>query len=388
MSDEHSPLKLGDERVVEIGPVAHGGHFIAHTDGRTLFVRHALPGESVRVRVTEVSRRIVRADAIEVIQPSSDRVVAPCPWSGAGRCGGCDFQHVSLDAQRALKTQVLRESLVRFGGLAKEDPLLATTVEELPGGSDGLRWRTRVTWATAPDGTRGLRPHRSHEVLPVDDCLIAQTEVSRPDVLPPAHVRRHVRDRSWRLGRGDFWQVHPALPEALVRTVLEFGMPTPGSHWVDLYSGAGLFSAFLAEAAGRSGSVDAVEASEDGLRVARRALHDLPQVRLHHADVAVWLPSQGGHPDGVVLDPPRAGAGGQIVRAITGLGPRTVVYVACDPVALARDVSHFAASGYRLEGLRSFDAFPMTHHFESVAVLRSAGGSGSGPNQVSGERPG
>ena len=371
MPEERAGLRVGDERVVEIGPVAHGGHFIAHTDGRTLFVRHALPGETVRVEVTEVSRRIVRADAIEVLTPSPDRVLPPCRWSGPGRCGGCDFQHVTLDAQRGLKTQVLRESLVRFGGLHNVDPLLAVTVEELPGSPEGLRWRTRVTWATASDGTRGLRGHRSHNVLPVDDCLIALESVSRPETHLPARVTRLVRDRSWRLGRGDFWQVHPALPEALVATVLEFAQPSPGERWLDLYSGAGLFSAFLAEAVGNAGTVDAVEASEDGLRVARRALHDLPQVRLHQADVAAWLPLGGGHPDGVVLDPPRAGAGGAIVAELCGLRPHTVVYVACDPVALARDVAHFAGAGYTLDGLRAFDAFPMTHHFETVALLRS-----------------
>ena len=370
MADERPALKVGDERVVEIGPVAHGGHFIAHADCRTLFVRHALPGETVRVTITEVSRRLVRADAIEVISASPERVAAPCSWAGPGRCGGCDFQHVSLVAQRDLKTQVLRESLVRFGGLAADDPLLTTSVEALPGRPDGLRWRTRVTWALAPDGTRGLRPHRSHEVLPVDDCLIAEEAVSRPETVLPAHVHREVRDRTWRLGRGDFWQVHPDLPEALVSAVLEYGAPSAGERWIDLYAGAGLFSAFLAEAVGPSGSVDAVEMSEEALRVARRALHDLPQARLHRADVTAWLRQSQDRPDGVVLDPPPAGAGREIVTAVACHGPRTVVYVACDPVALARDVSYFAAAGYRLEALRSFDAFPMTHHFESVALLR------------------
>jgi tRNA/tmRNA/rRNA uracil-C5-methylase (TrmA/RlmC/RlmD family) len=373
MSAERGALTVGDERDVVVGPVAHGGHFIAHSDDRTLFVRHTLPGERVRVRVTEVTSRIVRADAIEILDPSPDRVPAPCPWSGPGLCGGCDFQHVSLVAQRRLKTQVLRESLQRFGGIAADDAVLAVEVTELPGSPDGLRWRTRMTWASALDGSRGLRRHRSHDVIAVDDCLIAEAVVSRPDAPPRGKIARTVRVRTWRIGDGDFWQVHPALPEALVESVLEFGLPRPGQVWWDLYAGAGLFSAFLGEAVGPGGSVEAVETSFIALRTARRALHDLPNVHLHGADVGAWLSvTHGQPPDGVVLDPPRAGAGARIVDAIARWGRPTVVYVACDPVALARDISLFAGHGYRLEALRAFDAFPMTHHLETVALLLPA----------------
>ena len=374
MPTEAGVLVAGDEREVTVGTVAHGGHFIAHTDGRTLFVRHALPGERVRVRVTEVSKRIVRADAVEILTASPDRVSAPCRWSGAGMCGGCDFQHVNLAAQRALKTQVLRESLQRFGKVPADDPLLAVEVGALPGSPDGLRWRSRMTWATAPDGLRGLHPHRSHDVLPIDDCLIAEPEVSRPDVPAPTKVSRTVRDRSWRLSDGDFWQVHPALPEALVTAVVDFGAPSHGETWWDLFAGAGLFSAFLGEAVGAEGDVEAVETSAVALRSARRALHDLSCVHLHEADVTAWLRwTDLVAPDGVVLDPPRAGAGAAVVNGIAGRRVPTVIYVACDPVALGRDVALFADRGYRLSDIRAFDAFPMTHHFETVARLALSG---------------
>jgi tRNA/tmRNA/rRNA uracil-C5-methylase (TrmA/RlmC/RlmD family) len=227
-----------------------------------------------------------------------------------------------------------------------------------------------MTWASALDGSRGLRRHRSHDVIAVDDCQIAEAVVSRPDAPPRGKSARTVRARKWRIGDGDFWQVHPALPEALVESVLEFGQPRPAQVWWDLYAGAGLYSAFLGEAVGPGGSVEAVETSFIALRTARRALHDLPNVHLHGADVAAWLSvTHGPGPDGVVLDPPRAGAGAKIVNAIAQAGRPTVVHVACDPVALARDVSLFAGHGYRLDALRAFDAFPMTHHFETVALL-------------------
>jgi tRNA/tmRNA/rRNA uracil-C5-methylase (TrmA/RlmC/RlmD family) len=360
-------LAVGDLRTVDIGPIAHGGHFIAHSDGRTLFIRHALPGESAVVRITEVARRIVRADAVEILSASPDRVAPPCRWSGAGGCGGCDFQHVSVPAQRRLKGQVLRESLQRFGGLAADDPLLDVQLTELPGAPDGLHWRTRMTWATATDGKRGLRRYRSHDVVPVDECLIATPDVSRPGQRPTGKVLRTVRDRFWRLSVDGFWQVHAALPEALVDTVLEFGEPRPGETWWDLYSGAGLFSAFLAEAIGPEGVVEAVESDTTAVKDARRALHDLTQVRLHEGRVDYWIASMHDEPGGVVLDPPRAGAGAEVVAGIAATQPRAIVYLACDPVALGRDVALLAEAGFRLDRIRAFDAFPMTHHFETVA---------------------
>ena len=365
-----APLAVGDERVVEIGPVAHGGHFIAHSDGRTLFVRHALPGETVRVRVTAANRKMVRADAIEVLTPSLDRVPAPCPWAHPDGCGGCDFQHVALPAQRRLKEQVLRESLQRFGRLTADDlERLDLTVHELPGHPDGLHWRTRMTWAVDAKGRPGLRKHHSHDVVPVDRCLIAAEGVGVPGTPPPGKVTQEVRGRTWRLAGGDFWQVHPALPEALLDAVLDFGQPTRGQTWWDLYSGAGLFAAFLGVAVGAEGEVISVESMAAAVKAARRALHDLPQVELAEADVARWLPTAPGRPDGVVLDPPRAGAGGEVLESIAERRPDRIVYVACDPVALGRDTAILADRGYRLDRLRAFDAFPMTHHLESVAAF-------------------
>lgn len=369
-----SAIAIGDEFEVQVLKVAHGGHMIAHHGGRTVFVRHALPGEWVRVRVTDVNRRIVRADAVEVIRASDDRVDPPCDWSGPGGCGGCDFQHVRIPVQRELKTDVLATSLRRFAGLDETAvEALDPTVRELPGHPDGLRWRTRVTWATDADGVVGLRRHRSHGVVPVDRCLLAQEGRDLPGVTPPRVRNEQVGHRTWALEEGAFWQVHPALPEALVGAVLEFGDPRPGETWWDLYAGAGLFAAFLGERVGESGSVVAVEDSRPAVATARKALADLPWVALVDADVSRWL---GGSdhvaPDGVVLDPPRTGAGRDLITALCTAEIPRLVYVACDPVALARDAGIARDLGYRISALRAFDAFPMTHHFETVALLTRA----------------
>src|SRR3954449_5066009 len=157
----------GTEFEVTVGPVAHGGHCVARHEGRVVFVRHTLPGERVVVRVTEDRHPgFCRADAVEVLEASPDRVERPCPHSGPGLCGGCDWQHVAPAAPRELKAAVVREQLARLAGL----PDVELTVEELSGGP--LRWRSRARFAVDRSGAAGLRRHRSHDVVRLDDCPI------------------------------------------------------------------------------------------------------------------------------------------------------------------------------------------------------------------------
>ena len=388
-------VHVGDQAIVDIGSVAHGGHFIAHLSGHTVFVRHALPGERARIVITDVASKIVRADAIEILDASPDRVGSPCAWARPGGCGGCDFQHVERSAQLVLKAQVVRDALARHAGL----PGIDVQVEALDDDGSGLHWRTRVRWTVNSDGRPGLLAYRTHNVVPVDECLLASPGIvqlgipltRRPGVTEVSTIEgdegrvsvvldgrltsgkqrtdQRVRGRDWRVDVASFWQVHPWAADTLVSAVLEAGRPAPGEHWWDLYSGVGLFSAFLAAEVGVTGVVHAVESGPSAVRDARRSLHDLGQVTLHHDNALRWLRAADERPDGVVLDPPRAGAGRDVVQAIAGAGPRVVVYVACDPVALARDVALFASAGYRLAGLRAFDTFPMTHHVETVAAL-------------------
>jgi len=386
---------VGVEVDLDVGPVAHGGHCVARWDGRVVFVRHTLPGERVRVRVTEgdASSRFLRADAISVLNAAPARVEAPCPYAGPGRCGGCDFQHVAPETQRSLLGAVVAEQLRRLAGLD-----VAVRVE--PVAPDDLGWRTRMGWTVAPDGRAGLRRHRSHEVEPVDRCLIAHPDVAEPPEAPsgttridvarsssgqrtvlaagrrvegPAHLVEEVRGQGLRVSGAGFWQVHPAAATTLVDAVLELGAPVVGERALDLYAGVGLFSAVLGAAVGADGSVVLVESDPGALRDARRNLHDSPQVRIvpGRVDHALAGGQCGAGADLVVLDPPRTGARAPVVRGIAALTPERVVYVACDPAALARDVATFAEEGYRLADLRAYALFPMTHHVECVALLRS-----------------
>jgi tRNA/tmRNA/rRNA uracil-C5-methylase (TrmA/RlmC/RlmD family) len=395
---------LGRTLELEIGAVAHGGHCVARAEGRVVFVRHALPGELVVAEVTEdKGHSFCRADAVRVLRPAPARVEPPCPLAKPGRCGGCDWQHATPDYQRELKARVVEEQLSRLAGIER-----SVRVEALPNGSapEGLRWRTRVRLIAGRDGRAGLRAHRSHRVIPLDDCPITVPEALdgvlsrrwRPatelEVTRDGKGRNHVRelstmrgkvrarqleggvavehavDRDWRLDAHGFWQIHPAAPDTFAAVVGEWAQAPRGGRVWDLYAGVGLFAAVLAEQVGSEGSVLAVESGRRAVTDGEANLADLSQVHWRAGRVEHVLQDLTERPDVVVLDPPRKGAGRAVVEAIAAGGPERVVYVACDPAALARDLATFAVHGYRLAELRAFDAFPMTQHMECIALLR------------------
>jgi tRNA/tmRNA/rRNA uracil-C5-methylase (TrmA/RlmC/RlmD family) len=404
---------------LDVGAPAHGGHCVARLDGpagRVVFVRHALPGERVRAVVTEDRGSYCRADAVEVLTASPERVPAPCPHAGPGKCGGCDWQHASAGAQRELKAAVVRE---QFERLAKLDVSgLLSGVEALPGGL--LGWRTRITFAVDRAGRPGLHRHRSHEIEHMPSCPLGVAGVGDtdalarrwpgltgieavrgdgpaasllahrpgpgrqgrgrrpPDVLElvegPGTVSHRVGERDFEVDAGGFWQVHPAAAEAFSAALVDALRPAPGETALDLYCGAGLLTAALADAVGPGGTVLGVESSAPAVGDAAVNLAPLPWATVRRGRVDVALVEElagafGTGPDLVVLDPPRSGAGRAVMRALTGLAPRAIGYVACDPAALARDVAAAQDAGWRLDVLRAFDAFPMTHHVECVATL-------------------
>lgn len=415
---------------LEVGPPAHGGHCVARHEGRVVFVRHALPGERVRALLTDAGEgaRFWRADAVEVLEASPDRVPSAWPAAGPGGVGGGELAHVALPAQRAWKARVVAEQLRRLGRVPGE-VADAVVVEAAPGDDarHGLGYRTRIDLVADAEGRAGMRRVRSHDVVALTDMPLATDEIaalemfgqrwpggSRIEVAAPGDggrsvvlvdgapwsggradtranarasvrevVRAGAREYAYRVAASGFWQAHREAPGVLVGAVLEAMGPDgaaglDGARVVDLYAGAGLFTVPLADAVGTSGRVVAVEGDARAVRDARRNVHDAPGVTLLEGDVAAALggpvADEVGRPDVVVLDPPRTGAGDGVVDRIAGLGPGRVVYVACDPAALGRDVAYFARGGYALESVRAFDLFPMTHHVECVAVLRRAAG--------------
>jgi len=461
MSNTHN-YRTGQVVEVTASDVAHGGWCVARPEGGpVVFVRHALPGERVLARVTEVTSRLVRAEAVVIRAASPDRVEPPCPHAGPGGCGGCDWQHAALPAQRALKAAVIRQQLKRLAGIERK-----VTVEPLPGdGGDGddeagpagsrtagLGWRTRVQFAVRGDGVAGLHAHRSHEVIDVGTCLIAHPVITdlaiprrhwpgvvlveavagtgsgesavivspggtgrsparsvsiegvtadsvlrragpRNRSLAPLRGRSYLSQRAagrdWRVSAGAFWQVHPGAADALADAVLAALEPRPGDAALDLYCGAGLFAGVLAPAVGPGGTVIGVESDRAAIRDARHNLREWPWAQVRTGDVAGVLARRALPPARlVVADPPRAGLAREVIDYLSrpGNGAGRLAYVSCDPATLARDIALLAERGWELDGLRAFDAFPMTHHVECLAALsRTAPWTTPGP--AAGQRP-
>ncbi|MGX7679852.1 class I SAM-dependent RNA methyltransferase [Jatrophihabitans sp. DSM 45814] len=430
-----SPNWVGRRLLVEVGPVAHGGHFIARHEGRVIFVRHTLPGEKVLIEVTEDGGgSFCRADAVEVVTSSPDRVAPACQYSGAAGCGGCDFQHVDLAAQRKLKASVVNEQLARLAGLNM-------SVEVQPLSGTGLGWRRRIRYAVSAAGRLGLRAHRSHRIIELEACPlgaagvgdaaalatawpgVTEVEVAVDDVneiavlamvtpsaqqSPQPDGRRSSRPknqassprRAARAGRprlvvdqvsgprrltyraagrtfltqaGGFWQTNPGAAQTFAETVTTAARPQPAERVLDLYAGAGLFTAVFAEAVGERGVVIGIEADRGAVADAADNLKDLPWAGMRAASVTARsvnaaIQDMGGI-DLVILDPPRTGAGREVMTALLSSGARLITYVACDPAALARDIRTALDAGWQLAEVSAFDAFPMTHHVECIAVL-------------------
>ncbi|MGB4272344.1 MAG: class I SAM-dependent RNA methyltransferase [Propionicimonas sp.] len=368
--------------------MAHGGHWVVrvptgpvHT---VVFARHTLEGELVRLRITEVRPRFCRGEVIEVVEASPLRRPAPCPI--AARCGGCDFQHVGPAHSRELKRQVVTELLQHSAGVNFSGEVEAVQPDE-------FGWRTRMRFLTDAQGLVGLRAHRSNDLvpLPAEGCRIANPAISRPrptgvtggvevvaaaassgsitgpaDELPDS-VTEHVGERDFDVSPAGFWQSHTAAPDTLTHAVRQALAPRSGEAAFDLFCGVGLFAATLLDAGCR---VWGIEGDARAVAFARR---NVPGARFSVGDVARALRRLPARTDLVVLDPPRSGAGAQVMRAIASRRPRAIAYVACDPASLARDLSTAAAFGYATTSVRAFDLFPMTHHVECLALLEPDG---------------
>ena len=399
-SNKSSALKIGDLIEVSIEKVAHGGHFIARHEGAVIFVRHAIPGEQCTIEITSTGSSFNRADVVTISQPSEFRVVAPCQFSHRNGCGGCDFQHITPAYQRKLKSDVIAE---QFSRIAKMD--VQVEVEEV---GAPIGWRTRAIATTNRNGKLGFFKSRSHSIAPVDNCIICvdamkfseiatrplkgdvRVEISASNtgertiaLAPtrgeekaritegPAVLHENVDGRTLEVSQESFWQSHKDAPKLLTNAVLDFAQLQTGEHVLDLYGGVGLFTAAIIDQVGATGHVDLIEGSKIATEDARRNFGQYKNITVATGDVAKLLPRITSA-DVVVLDPPREGAGKDVISQLSVLNPRAIIYVACDPAALARDTAYLQDHSYSLAGLRAFDLFPMTHHIECVALYERA----------------
>lgn len=401
----HAPSEItprvGDVLTFKTQGIAHGGHCLAHADGFTFFIRGALPGEVVRATITRKRKGVYHAEVAEVIKPSIHRVSPPC--AVARECGGCDFQFADVPYQRELKTIVLKQSLQKFSGLSLSDVDALVGGGVLPLGDleqAGVNWRTRARFLWA--GGWKMHRFRGDATVDVPHCslvtenmrqamstlrpdktgeyLIAEGDTGVSIVGPggvthgPTKVMHGVFGSRWGLSPSLFWQAHEGLLPAMGE-FLDWSVDVRrGETWWDLFGGCGVFAAYMSIRVGESGLVYSVEGDHQATRTGKRALHDKPHIKFVNSDVSEFVASfgvDGGRaPQGVLLDPPRAGAGIDLCESLKKLSPRTIVYIACDPVSLSRDLK-VLSDDYRITHLRSWDAFPMSHHFETVAVLQS-----------------
>ena len=392
-------LQIGQILRVEIEKVAHGGHFIARHEGAVIFVRHAIPGEIVEVEITALEKSFARADVVAVLEASAARVSPPCQYAGV--CGGCDFQHISYPRQLELKSEVIAEQFARIAKMEVE-----VSVEEV---SAPLNWRTRFAASTNGRSEVGFKGQRSNEVIPISQCPILIHEIdfttlphdkfapssrievalstsgertiamgpSRSDRTSQAPALKIIEGQktlhyevnafTYQVSQESFWQSNISAPSALIDAVMHYAQLRPGDHLLDLYGGVGLFAGAAISLVGPGGRIDIIEASRSATADAAVNFSQYENVKIHTADVGKEI-KKFTRADVVVLDPPRTGAGKATIDAITRIAPRSIVYIACDPAALARDTGYLSENGYSLAAIRAFDLFPMTHHIESVAL--------------------
>ena len=404
-----------DELTLTTGAAANGGSCVARHDGRVVFVRYALPGETVRVRlIGKVADRgsYWNAEVIEVLEPSADRVDSLCPIAGVDGAGCCDLAFAEPAAARRLKGSVVANQLARLGGYRWRDELDATAQPVGDVGATG--WRTRVRLDTSADGNAGFHRYHSSELVHRLDCaqlpvgMLAGIADRHWPVDSHVHVAvdddgaRHVvvagtrggrkptsaggrktevaeggyeavqrvGERSWRVPVTAFWQAHRDAPGLYSSLVAKWAQLEEGMTAWDLYGGAGVFAAALAQAVGDTGRVLTVDTSRGASRAARAALADLGCVSVLTESVRRVLAGQRQRADVAVLDPPRAGAGREVIDMLAAAEVPRIVHIGCEAASFARDIGLYRGHGYGVDELEVFDSFPLTHHVECVAALR------------------
>jgi 23S rRNA (uracil1939-C5)-methyltransferase len=409
------------EVTLELVGLSHLGGAVGRLEEMVYFVAHGLPGERVVAKVVREHGSYARAETTEVLRRcEADRAAPPCPYFG--RCGGCAWQHARYERQLAYKTLTVREQLARLGGF--DDPPLRPMI----GATEPYHYRNHVRLSSRRDGTLGFTREQSHAVLTIEHCHIALPEINamlarlqgvggrklhqvalRHSVrtgqslvtprVPDAPIetgQRYLEDevlgRRFRIGANSFFQVNTRpvrrpLPESiaapwigaregdwsqadiLALLALDRLAATPGETILDAYCGVGTFALLAAERLAGRGRVVAIEWAHQAVEDARHNAAGLANVELIQGGVEKVLPELDLRPDGVILDPARAGCDRAVLDALLARRPGRIVYVSCDPSTLARDLRILVDGGYGLREVQPVDMFPQTAHIECVATL-------------------
>jgi 23S rRNA (uracil1939-C5)-methyltransferase len=410
-----SMSNLGSEFDVEITGLVYGGDGIGRLpDGRAVFVPLTLPGELARVRIIDEKRGHARAELVSILRSSPDRITPRCVHFGV--CGGCHYQHMDYSLQLETKRKVLVEQLERIGGIL-QPPVGAVIPSPSP-----WNYRNTVQFQVTPQGRLGYYRLSGHEVFPIEVCHLPEGAIN--DVWPQLEIEPvpglervelrlddgeevlmvlessdpeapefevemplsavhmgpdgpvvlsgderiviEVLERPFQVSAGSFFQVNTAQAAAMVNYLLMRLPLKQTATLMDVYCGAGLFSAFIAPKVARC---IGIEVSPYACEDFAANLDEFENVELYQGTAEEILPNLSVQPDVVVVDPPRAGLERAALDALVSMRPAILAYVSCDPATLARDLKRFLHSGYRLEEVTPFDLFPQTYHIESISIL-------------------
>jgi 23S rRNA (uracil1939-C5)-methyltransferase len=406
------------EFTVTLEKLTYGGDALGRMeDGRAVFVPFALPGETVRVRTVEERRGHVRAELLEVLVPSPQRITPRCRHFTV--CGGCHYQHLDYPAQLAAKTDILREQLQRLGGVA-EPPL-----QPMIASPRAWNYRNHVQFHLTGEGALAYAAHQPIPqapltFIPITECHLPEETLNdlwpnlqfdpglgiervslragtageamlilESEEMPALEIEAdlsvvHLRDgeslvlagedaitlqvhgRPFRVSAASFFQVNTPMAEKMVTYLLERLSPSASATFLDVYCGVGLFSAFFAPRVGRLIGIEISPAACEDFVL---NLDEFENVELYEGAAEDILPGLSGSVDLAIVDPPRAGLDRRALDALLAQGPRRIAYVSCDPSTLGRDTARLTAAGYRLVEVTPFDLFPQTYHIESISIF-------------------
>jgi 23S rRNA (uracil1939-C5)-methyltransferase len=391
--------------------LAAGGAGVLRLNGMAFFMDYCAPGDLVRGRVTESRGRWGRAVLVELLEASAKRTAPLCPLYG--RCGGCTLQHVSYQAQLEEKTTMVKDALTRIGGLSWEEfPIVPSSPFEYrnrlrfhaapgergeqPAGGAQSAGEAQSAGGERPEGPArpGLMERRTSAVVPLDDCPAADPAIRRALqegtlVLPPGknQCTVYARGKTFLMEGGKsrgtvrvagkdlaldaafFFQSNGTLLETLIGDLLEAaGGADTTLPAADIFSGVGIFAAFLAPSFPR---VDLVEENGAALELARQNVGS-PGARFFPQRAHEWARHNRERYGFMVLDPPRAGLSPTLSAFLVQRGPPLIAYVSCSPPSLARDAK-LLSRAYSLSSLKIYDFYPQTHHIECLALFTRSG---------------
>ena len=400
---------------IQLEKLTYGGDAMGRLeDGRAIFVPFGLPGERVRVRLREEKRNFARGELVEILEASPLRVIPRCKHFGV--CGGCHYQHLPYEEQLKAKREILRDQLTRIGKI--ENP----PIREMVGSPSPWNYRNHVQFHLTADGKLGYVMAQAPEVFAITECHLPEgflnaiwpqlefepgTNIERvslragkdydsmlilesnspesPELeieasISVAHVFEentivvagnnhsfiNVLGRDFRVSATSFFQVNTPMAEKMVDHLLANLPMTSTDTLLDVYCGAGLFSAFFASKCER---VIGIESSPSACEDFAFNLDEFDNVELYEGMAEDVIPHLDVIPAIILVDPPRAGLEKHVVDEILKLSPNVIAYVSCDPSTLARDAARLMHGGYRLKSVTPFDLFPQTYHIESISIF-------------------